>query len=145
MHKTFSIKPVQISREWVLLDASEAPLGRVATTAAKRLIGKHKPSYTAHIDGGDYVVIVNTDQLVVTGNKTTDKKYYRHSGYPGGIREINLGDQVTKDSTKVVIDAIRGMLPKNKLMTERLGRLKVFKGAEHAHTAQTPLKIEVQL
>jgi len=144
LHKTFSIKPSQISRQWILLDASEAPLGRVATTAAKRLIGKHKPTYTAHIDGGDYVVIINTNKLVVTGSKTTDKKYYRHSGYPGGITEITLGDQIIKDSTKIVIDAIRGMLPKNKLMTERLARLKVFSGPDHTHSAQTPVKIEVR-
>ena len=143
MNKTYSIKPSEINREWVLLDASEAPLGRLASAAAKRLIGKHKPSYTPHIDGGDYVVIVNADKLVVTGNKELDKKYYRHSGFPGGISERNLAEQRGLDSTKVIIDAIRGMLPKNKLVTERLARLKVFTGEDHTHAPQKPVKIKV--
>jgi len=141
--KTFSIKPSQVSRQWILIDASEAPLGRIATLAAKHLIGKYKPSYTPHIDGGDYVVIINAGSLVTSGNKLTDKSYFRHSGFPGGITETTLAEQLKKDPTKVVSGAIRGMLPKNKLMTERLARLRVFAGSEHTHAAQTPVKIEV--
>lgn len=141
--KTFSIKPSEVTRQWVLIDATEAPLGRIATTAAKRLIGKHKPTYTPHIDGGDYVVIINAKKLIVTGDKSTSKTYYRHSGFPGGITETTLAEQLTKDPAQVVIAAVRGMLPKNKLAAGRLARLKVFPSSEHTHTPQQPLKIEV--
>lgn len=144
MNKTYTQKPAEVSRKWVQLDASEAPLGRLATTAAKYLIGKYKPTYTAHVDGGDYVVITNAANLVVTGNKLTDKKYYHHSGFPGGIKERTLAEQLVKDPTKVIYDAVAGMLPKNKLQGDRLKRLKVFAGAEHNHTAQSPVKVEVE-
>ncbi|MGH7196498.1 MAG: 50S ribosomal protein L13 [Candidatus Saccharimonadales bacterium] len=142
--KTFSQKPADVTRKWVMLDASEAPLGRVATTIAKYLIGKYKPTYTAHVDGGDYVVVVNADKLVVTGAKLEDKTYYRHSGFPGGIKARTLKEQLDKDASKVIIAAVKGMLPKNKLLDDRLKRLKVFTGEEHAHTAQTPVKVEVE-
>lgn len=142
--KTYTQKPAEVTRKWVLVDASEAPLGRVATTVAKYLIGKYKPTYTAHIDGGDYVVVVNADNLVVTGDKLEDKKYYRHSGFPGGIKERSLKEQLTKDSTKVIYDAVRGMLPKNKLSDDRLKRLKVYGGADHTHDPQQPVKVEVE-
>ncbi|HSE60686.1 MAG TPA: 50S ribosomal protein L13 [Candidatus Saccharimonadales bacterium] len=142
--KTFSQKPAEVTRKWVQLDASEAPLGRLATTAAKYLIGKYKPTYTAHIDGGDYVVITNAANLVVTGNKMEDKKYYHHSGFPGGIKERTLAEQLERDPTKIIVDAVAGMLPRNKLHDDRLRRLKVFAGEEHAHTAQTPTKVEVE-
>src|SRR2546430_8931644 len=115
MKKTFSIKPDQISVQWVLIDASEAPLGRVAGTIAGYLIGKSKPTYTPHIDGGDYVVVINAGKLVTTGNKETGKVYYRHSGFPGGITATSLGAQLEKDPTKVIVAAVKGMLPKNKL------------------------------
>lgn len=144
MKKTFSIKPSEVSRQWVLIDASEAPLGRVASTAAKYLIGKHKPTYTPHIDGGDYVVIINAGKLVVTGNKETDKVYYRHSGFPGGMTATTLSEQVKKDAGKVIVDAIKGMLPKNKLSTERLARLKVFPNENHTHAPQQPVKVKVE-
>lgn len=143
MNKTFSQKPVDVTRKWVLVDAADATLGRVATTIAKYLIGKYKPSYTAHVDGGDYVVVVNAGKLVVTGNKLEDKKYYRHSGYPGGIKERTLQEQLNIDPTKVIYDAVQGMLPKNKLIEGRVKRLKVYAGAEHANAAQTPVKVEV--
>lgn len=142
--KTFSQKPADVTRKWLLVDASEAPLGRVATTVAKYLIGKYKPSYTAHVDGGDYVVVVNAGKLVVTGNKLDDKKYYRHSGFPGGIKERSLQDQLNIDPTKVIYDAVKGMLPKNKLIEGRLQRLKVYAGAEHANAGQSPVKVEVK-
>lgn len=142
--KTFVQKPAEVTRKWVIVDASEATLGRVATTIAKYLIGKYKPTYTAHVDGGDYVVVINADNLVVTGDKLEDKKYYRHSGFPGGIKERTLKEQIVKDSSKVIVDAVRGMLPKNKLMDERLKRLKVYGGAEHTHAPQQPVKVEVE-
>jgi large subunit ribosomal protein L13 len=142
--KTYTQKPTEVSRKWVQLDAADAPLGRLATTAAKYLIGKYKPTYTAHIDGGDYVVITNAANLVVTGNKLEDKKYYHHSGFPGGIKERTLAEQIDRDPTKVIYDAVRGMLPKNKLLDDRIKRLKVFAGEEHNHSAQTPEKVKVE-
>lgn len=144
MFKTYNQKPAEITRTWVEIDAADAPLGRLAATIAKYLIGKHKPTYTAHMDAGDYVVVTNADNLVVTGNKLEAKKYYRHSGFPGGIKERTLATQLSIDSTKVIYDAVRGMLPKNRLMDARLKRLKVYAGAEHNHAAQTPQKIKVE-
>ncbi len=142
--KTYSQKTAEVARKWILIDASEAPLGRLSTVVAKYLTGKYKPSYTPHIDGGDHVVIINADKLVVTGNKEIAKKYYRHSGYPGGIKEASLAEVREKDSTKAVVAAVKGMLPKNKLQPERLKRLKVYKDENHAHAAQKPVKVEVK-
>jgi large subunit ribosomal protein L13 len=136
--KTYSAKPTEVTREWYVVDASEVPLGRLATQVAKLLTGKDKPMFTKHIDCGDYVVVINTDNLVVTGKKMEDKKYYRHSGFPSGLTETSLREQIDKDSTKAVIHAIRGMLPVNKLRDGRLLRLKVYPTAEHNHNAQTP-------
>lgn len=144
MMKTYSQKPVEVTRKWVVVDASQATLGRVATTVAKYLIGKYKPTYTAHIDGGDFVVVINAAKLVVTGDKMEQKKYYHHSGFPGGIKERTLKEQLERDPTKPIIDAVTGMLPKNKLVDGRLKRLKVFAGEEHNHAAQTPVKVEVE-
>lgn len=137
--KTFSAKPTDVVRAWYLLDASELPLGRLATEAAKLLTGKGKPQFTHHIDTGDYVVIINSDKLVVTGNKETAKMYYRHSGYPGGLKEASLRDLREKDSTQIIIKAVRGMLPVNKLRAGRLERLKVYTNDEHQHEAQKPV------
>lgn len=142
--KTYSVKPSEITRKWVLVDASDHNLGRVAGTIAHYLIGKYKPTYSPHIDGGDYVVVINSDQLKVAGNKETDKVYYRHSGYPGGISSATLKEVREKDSTRIIIEAVKGMLPKNKLVDGRLARLKIYTGNEHAHTAQTPEKVEVK-
>lgn len=144
MAKTFSQKPADVSRRWVLIDAADAPLGRVATTIAKHLIGKYKPTYTPHVDGGDYVVVINAANLVVTGNKETDKVYYRHSGFPGGIKDARLEEVREKFPERIIENAVKGMLPKNKLSADRMARLRVFPGAEHDHTAQTPEKVEVQ-
>lgn len=144
MAKTFSQKPAEVTRRWVLIDAADAPLGRVATTIAKHLIGKYKPTYTPHVDGGDYVVVINAANLVVTGNKETDKVYYRHSGFPGGIKDARLEEVREKFPERIVENAVKGMLPKNKLSADRMARLRVFPGAEHDHTAQTPEKVEVQ-
>ena len=142
--KTYSIKPSEISRKWYVIDASEAPLGRVATVAASLLIGKGKPSITPHMDGGDYVIIINSANLVVTGKKRTDKEYYRHSGFPGGIYKRTLNEQMEKDSNKVIYDAIRGMLPVNKLRDGRLARLKIYTDDQHQHAPQKPKTFSVK-
>lgn len=141
MKKTFSLKNADISRSWVLVDASELPLGRLSSVIAGRLIGKYKPTYTPHVDDGDYVVVINADKLVVTGDKAEKKEYYRHSGFPGGLKTRTLKES---DPATVIEKAVKGMLPKNKLASERMARLKIFGGEEHAHTAQKPKKLEVK-
>ena len=142
--KTYSQKPSEVSRRWILIDASSAPLGRVSTEISKYLIGKYKPSYTPHIDGGDYVVVINAKDTVVTGDKETGKIYYRHSGFPGGIKDATLKEVREKFPERIIEAAVKGMLPKNKLSPERMKRLKVFPGAEHAHTAQTPELVTIK-
>lgn len=142
--KTYSQKPTEVSRRWILVDASSAPLGRVATTIAKYLIGKYKPTYTPHTDAGDYVVVINAEKVVVTGNKELAKKYYRHSGFPGGMTEATLGEMRTKFPEKIIELAVKGMIPVNKLAADRLKRMRVFIGENHTHTAQTPEKVEVK-
>ena len=134
----YSAKPSDVTRKWYVVDASETTLGRVATQVATLLTGKGKPMFTSHIDCGDFVVVINADKLQVTGAKMTDKMYYNHSGYPGGLRERQLKDVVEKDSTEVILQAVRGMLPGNKLRDGRLARLKIYAGAEHNHAAQKP-------
>lgn len=133
--KTYSQKPSETTRKWHLLDASQTSLGRVATVAARLLIGKDKPTVTSHVDGGDYVVIINADKLVVTGGKEEKKIYHNHSGFPGGLRSRPMKDI---PSTEALHRAIRGMLPVNKLRDGRLARLKIYSGEEHNHTAQQP-------
>lgn len=142
--KTFSAKPSDVTRKWYVLDASEAPMGRVATKAATLLTGKEKPMFTHHIDTGDYVIIINAAQTVVTGKKNTDKMYYKHSGFPGGLKELSFDEVMAKDPTKAMTLAVRGMLPVNKLRDGRLARLKVYAGAEHNHEAQKPEAISVK-
>lgn len=142
--KTYSAKPTDVTRKWYVIDATEAPLGRLATKAATLLTGKGKPQFTQHIDCGDYVIVTNADSLVVTGDKMEKKTYYSHSGHPGGLRETPLSKQMEKDSTEVIVHAIRGMLPVNKLRDGRLSRLKVYAGAEHNHEAQKPESISVK-
>jgi large subunit ribosomal protein L13 len=142
--KTYSAKPDEVVRKWYVIDAAEAPVGRIATVAATLLTGKGKPMFTRHIDVGDYVIIVNADKLVMTGNKATGKTYYRHSQYPGGLTETTLAEQMVKDSTAVFAHAIRGMLPVNKLRPARLERLKIYAGTEHKHDPQSPEKFSVK-
>ncbi|PID32631.1 50S ribosomal protein L13 [Candidatus Saccharibacteria bacterium] len=142
--KTHSAKPTEVSRRWILVDASKAPLGRTATLVAKHLIGKYKPNYTPHVDGGDYVVVINAKDTKVTGDKDLLKKYYRHSGFPGGIKELRLEEVREKYPEKIIEYAVRGMLPKNKLLDPRMKRLKVFAGGEHDHSAQSPEEVEVK-
>lgn len=138
---TYSAKPTDVNRKWYVVDASEAPLGRVSTQVAELLTGKTKPMFTKHIDCGDYVIVINAEKLVTTGGKTEKKVYYRHTGYPGGIKETVLKDM---DPVNVVTKSVRGMLPVNKLRDGRLARLKVYSGSEHNHEAQKPEKIAVK-
>ncbi len=140
--KTYSQKGAEIKREWWTIDASSMPLGKLAVVIADKLMGKSKVTYTPHIDNGDYVVVTNAKYLVVTGDKKVQKKYYRHSGYPGGIKELKLEEVIEKDPSRAIVEAVKGMLPKNKLAAERLKRLRVFPEAEHAHAAQNPKEIK---
>ena len=140
--KTYSQKGSEVSRDWWVIDASTLPLGKLAVVIADKLMGKSKVTYTPHIDNGDYVVVTNAKKIVVTGDKMLQKKYYRHSGYPGGLKELRLEEIIEKDPSRTIREAVKGMLPKNKLAAERLKRLRVFDGAEHAHTAQNPKEIK---
>ena len=142
--KTFSQKPADIARRWILIDARDASLGRLSTAIASYLTGKYKPTYTPHVDNGDYVVVVNASELVVTGDKETDKIYYSYSGFPGGLKEAQLKDNRAKRPSSIIEHAVKCMLPKNKLAAGRMARLRVFPGAEHDHAAQKPEKVEVK-
>ena len=140
--KTYSQKSAEIKREWYLIDASSMPLGKLAVIIADKLMGKSKVTYTPHIDNGDYVVVINAKNIVVTGDKMLQKKYYHHSGFPGGLKELRLEEVIEKNPAKVIEAAVKGMLPKNKLAGERMKRLRVFAGAEHDHAAQSPKEIK---
>lgn len=142
--KTYSAKPSDVTRKWYVIDAADAPLGRVATEVAQLLTGKGKPQFTQHIDCGDYVIVINAGNVKVTGNKLEAKMYYHHSHYPGGLKETPLKAQLEKDATAPIVHAIRGMLPVNKLRDGRLARLKVYAGAEHNHEAQKPEVISLK-
>jgi len=142
--RTYSLKPKDITRKWYLIDASETSLGRVATTAASLLIGKHKPGQTPHMDSGDYVIIINSEKLIATGGKDSKKIYYRHSGYPGGLHKRTLNEEQKADPTTAIHIAVWGMLPVNKLRKSRLQRLKIYPGAEHQHSAQNPEKMSIR-
>ena len=141
--KTFSITPANIKRDWYVVDASDRVLGRLASEIAKRLRGKHKPEYTPHADTGDYIVVVNAEKIKVTGNKFKNKIYYRHSGYPGGLKSINFEDLLNKSPTAAVEYAVKGMLPKGPLGRTMFKKLKVYSGPKHEHSAQQPLKLEL--
>ncbi len=140
--KTYSQKASEINREWWIVDASSMPLGKLAVVIADKLMGKSKVTYTPHIDNGDYVVVINAKQITVTGDKMVQKKYYRHSGFPGGLKELKLEEMIEKYPERAIEAAVKGMLPKNKLAAERLKRLRVFDGAEHTHMAQSPKEIK---
>ena len=142
--KTYYAKPQEVEREWVLIDAEDQVLGRVATKAATILKGKHKPQYTPHVDTGDFVVVVNADKIRVTGAKTTDKVYSRHTGYPGGLKQETFEEAMAKHPERVIEHAVKGMLPKNTLGRAMGKKLKVYVGAEHPHMAQKPRKIELE-
>ena len=134
MIKSYQQKTKEVVRSWHLVDIKGLTLGRAATEIAKHLIGKDKPTYTPHIDGGDFVVVINSDLLNLTGKKLDGKLYQHHTGHPGGFRKRTAKEQMERDSTRVVEHSVKGMLPKNKLQTPRLRRLKVYSGAEHPHT-----------
>ena len=141
--KTFSARPAQVKRQWHLLDAAEAPLGRVATVAAKLLMGKHKPEFTHHIDVGDSVIIVNAAKLRLTGRKLQLKLYQRHSGYPGNLKTLTAQQLKDRDPTKIIEHAVRGMLSKNKLAAERMRRLRIYVDEKHGLEAQQPQPMKV--
>lgn len=136
MYKTYYPKAAEIERDWVLIDANGENLGRLATKIAAILIGKHKPTFTPGVPMGDYVVVINASRITVTGNKMTEKMYYRHSNYPGGLKQISLRDQLNKYPDRVIPAAVWGMLPHNKMGREILKRLKVYAGADHPHSTQ---------
>lgn len=138
MNKTYSAKPSEVTRQWYIVDASGQTLGRLATVVATYLTGKHKPMFTTHIDCGDSIIVTHAAKIKVTGNKLVDKKYYRYSGFPGGIYETSLEDQLKKDPTKVITAAVKGMLPKNRLQDRRLERLMVYSTGTHPHAPQQP-------
>jgi large subunit ribosomal protein L13 len=142
--KTYSAKPTEVTRKWYLVDAGEASLGRVATVIATLLTGKGKPQFTQHIDCGDFVVVINAKNTVVTGDKLTQKMYYSHSSYPGNLKESSLAEKMAKDPTYPLTHAVRGMLPANKLRDGRLLRLKVYADAEHKHDPQQPTPISIK-
>jgi len=141
---TYSAKPKDVKRTWYLIDGSELSLGRLATRIATLLTGKEKPIFTKHIDCGDYVIVINSAKLKVTGNKLNDKVYYRHSGYPGNLRETSLNEQLVKDPNEVIRRAVRGMLPVNKLRADRLNRLKIYPDEKHNHEAQKPVVLTLK-
>ncbi len=138
LQKTYSPKAADIQRRWYLVDAADVPLGRLASGVAQVLRGKHKPTFAPHVDGGDYVVVINAERVAVTGNKEQQKSYYRHSGYPGGLSEMPLGEMREKHPERIIETAVKGMLPKNKLGRTIIGKLKVYAGSDHPHAAQSP-------
>ena len=142
--KTYYAKPNEVAREWLLIDAQDQVLGRVASKAAHILRGMHKPTYTPHVDTGDFVVIINADKIRVTGKKLTDKEYYRHSGYPGGLKCETFEEAMEKHPERVIEHAVKGMLPKNTLGRAMAKKLKVYAGAEHPHMAQQPREIKME-
>jgi large subunit ribosomal protein L13 len=140
--KTYSAKPGEVTREWYLVDAEGKTLGRLATQIADTLRGKRKPQFTPHVDTGDFVIVVNAEKIQVTGNKLDQKRYYRHSGYPGGIRSRTLREQLDRRPTEVLRVAVKGMLPKNRLARQQITKLKIYAGPEHPHEAQNPKPLE---
>ncbi|MEO2083629.1 MAG: 50S ribosomal protein L13 [Desulfurobacteriaceae bacterium] len=141
--KTFMQRKEDVKRDWYLVDATGKTLGRLASEIAKILIGKHKPTYTPHVDGGDFVVVINAEKIHVTGKKLDRKIYYKHTGYMGHLKETKLRDMLQKKPEEVIRLAVRGMLPKNKLRDRRMKRLKVYAGDKHPHEAQNPKPLEL--
>ena len=141
--KTVSAKRETVTRKWYVVDATGKTLGRLCTEIANRLRGKHKPEFTPHVDTGDYVVVVNAEKIVVTGNKATDKLYHHHTGYPGGIKSISFDKLLVKSPEMIIEKAVKGMMPKNKLSRAMLSKLKVYAGNDHPHSAQQPTLLEI--
>ena len=142
--KTFSAKPAEVVHEWFVIDATDKVLGRVASEVALRLRGKHKAIYTPHVDTGDFIVIINASQLRVTGTKNQDKVYYRHSGYPGGLRSRTFAEMQARRPEEIIRLAVKGMMPRNRLARKQLTKLKVYAGPEHPHVAQNPQPLEIE-
>jgi large subunit ribosomal protein L13 len=136
--KTWNAKPGEVDRRWYVVDAEGQTLGRLATRIADTLRGKDKPQYTPHVDTGDFVIVVNAEKIAVTGNKLDQKRYYRHSGYPGGLRSRTLREQLDRHPTEVLRKAVKGMLPRNRLSRAQITKLKIYAGPEHPHSAQAP-------
>ena len=141
--KTFSAKTHEVKRDWFVIDADNKVLGRLASEIAHRLRGKHKPEFTPHVDTGDYIVVVNASKMVVTGNKGIDKKYYRHSGYPGGIYETTFAKMQERFPGRALEKAVKGMLPKGPLGYAMIKKMKIYAGAEHPHEAQQPKPLDI--
>jgi len=141
--KTVSAKKESVTREWYVVDATGKTLGRLSTEIANRLRGKHKPEFTPHVDTGDYIVVVNAEKVKVTGNKTTDKVYHHHTGYPGGIKSIPFDQLIDKAPERIIEKAVKGMMPKNKLSRSMMTKLKIYAGGEHPHSAQQPTPLEI--
>jgi len=144
MKTTVMAKSETVDRKWYVIDAANIPLGRVASQVAAILRGKNKTIYTPHVDTGDYVIVINSDKMVLTGNKLNDKKYFHHSGYPGGIKEETYKDLMAKKSDFTLEKAVKGMLPKNSLGKKMFTKLKVYKGSEHPHQAQQPIELKIK-
>lgn len=142
--RTFMAKEADLEKEWFVVDAAGQRLGRLATQVAAVLRGKHKPTYTPHIDSGDYVIVINADKIELTGNKLSDKMYYRHSQYPGGLKKRSAGEMLAKSPKKVIELAVRGMLPHNRLGRRQLRKLKVYAGPDHPHAAQQPQPLAIE-
>lgn len=142
--KTYCAKPLEVQQDWLLIDAEGQTLGRLAVQIAHRLRGKHKPVFTPHVDTGDFIVVINAEKVKLTGKKMEDKKYYRHTGYPGGIRETNAAKMLATKPTDILTIAVRGMLPKNSLGRKMLSKLKVYTGSAHPHQAQQPQPLELK-
>jgi large subunit ribosomal protein L13 len=142
--KTYSAKPAEITRDWYLVDADGQILGRLATQIADTLRGKRKPIFTPHVDTGDFVVVVNAEKIAVTGSKLDQKRYYRHSGYPGGLRSRTLREQLERRPTEVLRTAVKGMLPKNKLARHQITKLKIYAGPDHPHASQNPRPLNLE-
>jgi len=141
--KTFSAKPETVERDWYVVDAAGKTLGRLAAEIARRLRGKHKPVYTPHVDTGDYIIVINAAKVKVTGRKETDKVYYRHTGYPGGIRSVTLGKLRQTHPERIIENAVRGMLPRNRLGRAMFRKLRVYAGDRHEHAAQQPKPLDI--
>lgn len=141
--KTYSLRKEEAVRNWYVVDAKDKILGRLSTEIATRLRGKNKPDYTPHVDNGDFIVVINVDKIKTSGNKQDDKKYYRHSGYPGGIKEVSLRELQSKKPNEVLYRSVRGMLPKNRLSRAQLKKLKIYAGPEHPHKAQQPAVLDI--
>ncbi|MGM0451310.1 MAG: 50S ribosomal protein L13 [Pseudomonadota bacterium] len=141
--KTQSAKPESVARDWFVVDAADKTLGRLSTEIARRLRGKHKPEYTPHVDTGDYIVVINAEKVRVSGKKSTQKHYYRHTGYPGGLRSMNFEEMIQRHPERVIEYSVKGMLPRGPLGRSMYRKLKVYAGDEHPHAAQQPQQLEI--